>query len=1252
MKCKSIGPIQGLALAFSLVAFLFSATSLCAQEVRGKITGRVTDANKASLPGASVKITDVARGTTVTLTTNDNGIFEAPYLLSGTYQIVVEVTGFKKSIRDGVVLQINETREVEIALEVGGTQETVTVTADAPVLEVSTASMGQVVDQRRVADLPLVHGDPYTLIGLAPGVSFARDQRLDRPFEPTHIVGFTMDGTRANRSDLLIDGAPSTATANAFEVIASYVPPTDIIQEFKIQTATFDSQFGNTEGGVTTISIKSGTNTFHGTAYLWKEPGSLAANDFFGNSRGQPRPTTYSNRPGFSVTGPVTIPKLYHGRDKTFFTFGFEAIRDSRPRYDSTTPSVPTDAMRNGDFSAFLALPNGSQYQIYNPFTRRADPARAGHFIEDAFPGNIIPPNLISPISKGLLQYFGHPKTAGTAEFLNNNVDSTLAEKTKKYNNYTFRIDHALSDKHRIFVRGSWYIRDSFYNDYFNSIATGTTFQFYSRQGVIDDVYTLNPTTVLNVRYGYNRYIRVQDLPQAGWGFDLTSVGFPAAYNDAIGDSYRRFPRIDFPSTPSATYQGTGQSGEFRPVDTHSVAATLNKSVGAHSLKFGAEFRAYRENDLLTSNNQTGQFVFDNTYTRQKDDTSTTQVALSFAAFLLGVPTSSSGVVRAADYAEQSTSWGFFLQDDWKFNSKLTLNLGLRYEFETPLTERYNKSVSGFDFSYVQPFQAAVQTKYATLNDPALKALVPQLKVQGGLLFPSSDNRGFYHTPKHDFMPRVGFAYKLNDKTVVRGGYGIFFGFLGQRRGDVIQTGYSVTTNFVPTTDNVTIKTWSNPFPNGILNPTGSTAGLQTNLGNPIGFFNQHPLAPYMQRWELGFQRELPGGFVIEASYVGNRGTHIEIARDINAVPNRFLSTLPTRDAATNSFLTGSVANPFAGLGIPGIGASSSISRQNLMRPFPEFGSITTTTNDGYSWYHAGQLSLQKRLAKGYTVQLAYTHSKYMQATELLNPGDSRPTEVISDQDYPNRLALSAIYELPFGKGRQFFGNSNGLVQRIIGGWQMEGVYAYQSGAPLSFNVPGAINNNNAAIPANVAATAGYIYLGDFKSLVIPTSQQSVAQWFNNTGFVALRDNKGVVQTVGGQTVWVAFNDPCKSSYNATTCPGTPLANPTGFNRDSAFQLAGNIRTFPLRFSFLRVQPTNNVDFSILKNTRINERMNIQLRAEFTNFFNHPWLSAASGASGANGVVTSPTAANFGQIATSNQGNYPRRVQLGLKFIF
>ncbi|HZB47050.1 MAG TPA: TonB-dependent receptor, partial [Pyrinomonadaceae bacterium] len=797
------------AILLSLLALLVFPVATHAQDARGRITGTVTDANKAAVPGAAVKVIDVARGTTVSLTTNDDGLFQAPYLLSGTYQVVVETAGFKKYIQDAVVVQINETRDLEILLEVGGTQETVTVTADPAALNKSDASLGQTVDQKRVEELPLVHGDPYTLIGLSPGVAHTGSQRLDRPFEPTHIVGYAIDGTRGNRSDLLIDGAPSTSTANANEVIASYVPPSDIVQEFKVQTATFDAQFGNTEGGVTSISIKSGTNDYHGSAYYWTEPGGLAANDFFGNSRGQARPFTKSNRPGFSINGPVRIPWLYNGKDKTFFLFGYEGIRDARPRFDAGGNAfVPTAALRNGDFSAFAG-----NITIFDPATSVAgtgtgaggNNCAVNAFCRTAFTGNIIPQERISPVARAILNFYALPKQAGTAAsggLVGNIFDSTLNEVTKPYDNYTFRIDQNFSQNNRFFVRGSWYDRDSHYNDYFATEATGVNFKFNSRQAVFDDVHTFNPTTVLNVRYGYNRFIRDQDQDPDARGFDLTRLGFPASYNNLVPEDIRRFPRFDFTGGPL----GTGFGNEFRPTTTHSASAVVNKSLDAHSLKFGAELRIYREDAFFTSNDQTGQFIFDNTYTRQTSGGNTNQDfngLQGFASFLLGLPTTQQ-IVRRADYSEYSKTWGFFVQDDWRVNNRLTLNLGLRYEVETPLVERNNKSASGFDFDFVQPVQATAQARYATLaqNDAALRALLPQIDVRGGLLFAGEDTgKGLYETPKNTFLPRAGFAYQWDDKTVIRGGFGLFAGFLGQRRGDVIQPGYTRTTVVALTTN-------------------------------------------------------------------------------------------------------------------------------------------------------------------------------------------------------------------------------------------------------------------------------------------------------------------------------------------------------------------------------------------------------------------------------------------------------------------
>jgi hypothetical protein len=1188
--------LHTLAVAVFAAAVLLAPVATSAQEARGTINGKVVDANKSVLAGAIVKVTNVAMGTTFTLKTNEDGFYQAPYLLPGTYQVTAEATGFKRFVRDGIVLRVNDNIQIDVQLEVGAMDQTITVSADVPLLDTSSGSMGSVVDSRRVAELPITHGEPFKLIGLAGGVSFTRDPKLDRPFEPTHIVGYSINGTAANRSDITIDGVPSTSTANAGEVIASFVPPQDLIQEFKVQTATFDAAFGNTEGGVTNLSIKSGTNSFHGTLAYSKMPGPLFANDYFGNANNVPLPEFNYTRWGGTLGGPVLIPKLYNGKNKTFFMYGIEGIPEARPR-NNGTPTIPSQAMRNGDFSELLAA--NAAYQLYNPFSARADGARIrrdafrcdsagnplglipGTKVQDQTQGvicNKIPAALFNPIAMNFVTNFlPTPTSTGAADGTGNFAQPGLTENIKYLSN-TIRIDHVISEKHRIFGRASWYNRDSDYNNYYGNAATGEAFIFKSRQGALDHVWLVSPTIVINSRYGYNRFIRGTNSNPDNRGFDLTSLGFPASYANLIPNDTVRFPRFEINS-----YQGTGVGGELRPTDTHAIISTVNQSVGAHSFKYGVEFRSYRETDRFFGNNQTGQFNFDSAWTRQLDNSTVpSNLGFSFASFLMGLPTSAS-ISQPADYAEQSTTTGIFFQDDWKFNSRLTINLGLRYEVEGALTDRYNRSVSGFDFSAIQPIEAAARAKYAA--NPTPEVPVAQFNVRGGLLFPgvNGTGRGLYETPKKNFMPRFGFAYKINEKTVMRGGYGIFFGFLGQRRGDVNQIGFSTNTAMNVTTNNgITFnETLSNPFQGGLSVARGAADGAQTFLGQSISFFNPNPLSPYNQRFELSFQRELPGGWVAELAYVGNRGTHIETGRNLNATPQQYLSTTGTRDKATDDYLNANVPNPFAGL-MPANATSdlrgTTTKRFRLLRPFPQFDAVSTTTNEGYSWYHSLQAGMNKRFSKGYTLGLNYTFSKFMEATQFLNADDPLPHEIISASDRPHRLSASGIFELPFGKGRAFFGNTDKVTSRIISGWQISSVYQYQSGVPLEFG--------------------NIFFNGDFRDIALSGDQQTLQRWFNtNAGFV------------------------------------TP----------SGSQPVSNVRTFPFRLPFVRSDSINNIDFSLQKKTEILENKNIEFRADLLNAFNHVLFP------GPNMNVTQNT---FGQITASQQANYARRVQLTLKFVF
>jgi len=442
---------------------------LAAQEARGTLVGRIMDASGAVVPGASVQITHKAMGTKVSASTNETGVHQAPYLIPGLYQVVFEAAGFKKLVRDDVEVRVNDRLELNVTLEVGAPAESITVTAETPLLETGTASIGSVVDSRRVAELPVAHGQPFALIGLAAGVSFnANAATLNRPFEPTHIAGYAMSGVRSNRSDLTIDGVPATATANAGEIISSYVPPANIVQEFKVQTATFDAQFGQTEGGVVNIAIKSGTNSLHGTAYYGKWHPDLMSNYWLNNRNKQPKGQFNYNRWGGSAGGPVWLPKLYDGRNKTFFLYGYEGIHETRGRNNNGSPTVPTPAQRNGDFSNLLAV--NRIYQIYNPLTRRT--VAGGRIESDPFPGNIVPASLHNPVAMNLFKYWADPLLPGDSVGQNNMLEPNLPEAIT-YFTHTIRGDHVVSDKQRIFARYSFYTRDSNYNNYLHSIATG-----------------------------------------------------------------------------------------------------------------------------------------------------------------------------------------------------------------------------------------------------------------------------------------------------------------------------------------------------------------------------------------------------------------------------------------------------------------------------------------------------------------------------------------------------------------------------------------------------------------------------------------------------------------------------------------------------------------------------------------------------------------------------------------------------------
>jgi hypothetical protein len=626
---------------------------------------------------------------------------------------------------------------------------------------------------------------------------------------------------------------------------------------------------------------------------------------------------------------------------------------------------------------------------------------------------------------------------------------------------------------------------------------------------------------------------------------DITSLGFPSRYNDLIPAGIRKFPRFDITG-----YQGTGVAGEDRFTENQTAMGVITKTMGAHSIRTGAEWRQYREKSVFSANNQTGQFNFGTTWTRGPLDNSPGapgSLGQSFAAFLLGLPETSSIINRDDGYDEWSSTTGLFVQDDWRIGSKLTLNFGVRYEFETPLTEKGNRSVRGFDFAATQAMEAAAR---AALNEGVTGIPRSAFNVKGGMTFPgvNGEPSGLYETPKDNILPRVGFAYSLNSKTVLRGGYGMFYGFLGQRRGDVIRSGFSQTTPLNVTLDNglTFVETLSNPFQGGVLEPVGAARGIETSLGQTVTFFDPSPLSPRMQRWQIGVQRNLGRNWSAELRYVGNHGSQIQTSRNLNATPNEFLSTSPTRDQAQINFLGASVPNPFVGL-MPATAAatwrSTTIARERLLRPYPQFDAVNTTTNEGESWYKGLQIQLDRRFANGYTIGASYVYSRFEEAIEFLNAGDAGPWRGISSEDVPHRLTINGIMELPFGKGRRFAGDVHPVANILIGGWQIAGVYQLQSGIPVGFG--------------------NIFFTGNIDDIDLPRSERTRLRWFNTDA---------------------------------------------GFVKPSGQQPASNIRTFPLRLENVRTQEVSNIDLSLIKNTSVGNGRMIQFRAEALNAFNHVLL--------------------------------------------
>lgn len=1059
--------------------FLFCALSVSAQDARGRISGRVLDPTGAAVPNVEVAALNPATGVRVVTRTNDAGLYELPFLNPGIYTLSVTAAGFRSYERTNLEVRVADRLTVDIPLEVGQVTESVTVSGQASLLETSTASVGRVVDTKRILDLPLPGGNALSLSRLAPGVV-----NLGAPNHPslgpaTEVLSsLSVNGVRSGNIEFTVDGTPSMWGTNA-----SYAPPAEMVAEFKVQTATYDASVGRAPGGNVNVVLRSGTNQFHSTLYFFHNNQHLQSLDlfqrknFYNPATGPAtkekektiNPLNILNRYGATFSGPVLLPKVYDGRNKTFWVYSFEGLTRPGVERGNTFFTVPTAGERRGDFSELLRA--GAIYQIYDPLT--TTPAAGGRFSRQPFAGNIIPQARLDRTALGLLQYWPDSNIQGTADGRNN--FTRLQRSWNEFRTHSVKVDHNFNEKHRLFGRYSQWFQLFTSGQVFENTATGNDRWRRNYGGVVDDVYVLSPTLLNNVRAGYTR-MEQSFFPLAA-GFDLTAAGFNPALQNAIDPQARTFPNI-----APAGYQALGTANPSRAFSNYfTLSDDLNWTRGKHTMKFGAEFRLYREHNYNFAN-MTPSISFTNRWTGGPLDNSPgAPIGQGLASFLLGIP--SDGQINVNDSAaEQSQTWAFYIQDDWRIANNLTLNLGLRYDLDTPVTERFNRSVSGFDFNTANPVAARAIANYA--RNPLPELPVSQFKVNGGLLFAGVGGlpRQLWTSDKNNFSPRVGLSWNVRKNTVIRAGYGLFFVPLGADRQSVNQSGYSLRTSLVPSTDNgqTYIASLSNPFPNGWPNAPGSSQGLATDVGRGISYFRHNAVNGYMQRYSFGIQQQLPKDLFFDVSYVGNRGSNLGVSRQFTPIPNSLLSRLPTRDQQTIDYLSTQVPNPFYPL--PGTNlAGVNVARSQLLRPYPHFTSLTSSEPEGASWYHSLQTTFERRFRQGFTFQFNYTFSKMLEANGFLNDGDAAAERVISDLDRTHRWALSGIYELPFGPGKPYLASSGALVRQLAAGWQLQAVWQANSGPPIGFG--------NA------------IVLTSIDDVALSPDKRTISRWFNIDAF-------------------------------------------------------------------------------------------------------------------------------------------------------
>jgi carboxypeptidase family protein len=1132
---------------FPAVITLLVAGALTVFGQTAQVTGRVSDPNGAVVSGAKVTITNVGAGINRETVSNDDGFFSVPLLQPGEYRVIVQRQGFKPLIQSGIILQVDQSARFDFRLEVGATSEEVKITSEGPLLERETSSLGQVIDEKRVVELPLNGRNPLELSRLSPGVNLLATSFLDtRNFNLTSV---SINGGQGGTNAVLLDGGSSTLPErNEFSV----APNVDAVQEFKVQTNSLSAEFGMTGGGVINLVTKSGTNQFRGALFEFLRNDKLDANSWTNNRNGLDKSPLRYNQFGGSVGGPILMPgKLfgpvaYDGHNRSFFFFNYEGIR-----YRSATTAltrVPTELERQGDFSqTFIRAANGQfiPVQLYDPATTAANPAKGGSgFVRAAFPSAVIPASRIDPAALKILQYYPLPNRAPDNITGTNNYIATPSTLTG-INQYNVRFDHQITQQNKLFARYSQSDAVNTGNpplfDANNIADPSASLQTRNNKSLtIGDTHAFSARLLNEFRFSISRQYLLSAPP--GYNVDAASLlGLPSIIPNDL------FPRFNV-----SDVQAIGSSADqlsARGLTVGQINDTVSFITGRHNLKAGVDLRAQLRNNAQ-SGPISGSFDFSRGLTGNPQNTSG-NTGFGLATFLLGA-VSGGSISAPFSRADSFRYYAGFFQDDYHITSRLTLNLGVRYDVITPPTDRFDR--------------------YSNFNPTATN---PVTGSPGVLQYSGVDfGRQAYDTDFSNIGPRVGFAFDVfgDGKTVVRGGYGIFYFHTANYEYPDMQ-GFSVTTPFQSVQGAAFPVFQLSGGPSQIQQPAGSSLGPLSFLGNNVTYFERNRNTPTTQQWNLNLQRELPGQILLDAAYAGSHGTHlIGFGYNLNQLDPQYLSLGLALDDRVPNPLFGKIP---AGTPLSG----SEISRRQSLLPFPGYLAVNVSNPPlGSTIYHSAQLKAEKRFSRGLSFLSSYTFSKLIgdvgrSVIDFASAGgapqnsvacgqdtkfDRRSCRSIEPQDITHLSVTSAVYELPVGKGKRFL-SSGGALSRIIGNWQINGILTLRSGLPLI--VRGA--NNGAADRPNMIGSA---------KLDDPT----IDRWFD-TG---------------------AFTTPPQFTYGNTP------------------------RTLP----DVRGPGFASFDFSLAKNLFFTETIQLQFRSEFFNLFNRVNYNQPD---------TSFTSGNFGRITSA-----------------